>query len=129
MNKIDLTSSFDATGTVLAKQLGGNKTELLTARIKRTVNAIYSAASAELSTLKGEIESLEAKSEELMDLSPKSTTSLRIANDNFDASALWKEISDLTVEIDLKKAKFLSKAKVYNTWFAKADEGEKDNKE
>lgn len=117
-----LETSFDASDSALAKKLNLSNGEVKSSRIKRKVNSIYSAATNAMSALKQEIDTLEAKKEELMDMSPNSTTSLKVGKDDFNAEEFWAEISQLNYDIEVAKLKFKVNAEVYNEWFADKSE-------
>ena len=81
------------------------------------------AASAELEAttlvqnLTREVLRLEAKIEDLSDLAPDTTHSLKLGGDNFNPAQWVKDMHETEMELMLKNVELTSAKKLYAKWF------------
>lgn len=108
----------DLSKTPLMKELIGSNESIKAKRGNLVGSQIERAQKGLIDTYEEEILKCEEKIEALKDLSPTSTTSLRIGKgEDFDAQEYVKQIERLSLQIIELNVKKQSAQKTYDAWF------------
>jgi hypothetical protein len=110
------------------KMLSADSSATLGTRAKNLADSAVLEVEAFISNLKREKIKLENKINDLTDLAPENTYSLRPGGEDFDAAKWMKELHKTRMDIALKQVELEEAQAIYDEWFAPSEETVKKGK-
>lgn len=105
-------------------KLSAGSKEILSDRAKNLSDEVILEVETFISNLKREKIQLSNKINNLTDLSPENTYSLRPGNKDFKATAWMNDLHKSRMDLKLKNVELEAAQEIYDEWFSEAEEAE-----